>query len=280
MKNYKIKLTIGEFSKLCCVTVKTLRHYEQLGLLVPNEVNEWTGYRYYSVEQLQKMLSIKELKSLGFSLEEIQTIFDRNDTWPNMEEIQLKIQQCKEELELLKHRQKQLRALKSFQKKKNKMEDYFIEKLPAIVVASHRETIGSYAELGALCVNVIGPEMQRLGCKCPEPGYCYTIDHNKEYRETNIDIEYCEMVTEKGVDSDIIQFKEIPEVPMAVCKKCYGPYELLPQHYTELFAYLEEKGYKITDHPRCSYIDGIWNQEDPQKWLTIIQVPVVGLESL
>ena len=45
------KLKIGEFSKLCRVSVKTLRHYEEMGLLVPDETDEWTGYRYYSLEQ-------------------------------------------------------------------------------------------------------------------------------------------------------------------------------------------------------------------------------------
>ena len=46
---YKTKLKIGEFSRLMQVTVKTLRHYETKGLLMPYEVDEWTGYRYYSL---------------------------------------------------------------------------------------------------------------------------------------------------------------------------------------------------------------------------------------
>lgn len=49
-----IRLTIGEFSRYCGVTVKTLRHYERMGLLVPNEVDEWTRYRYYDVAQMQQ----------------------------------------------------------------------------------------------------------------------------------------------------------------------------------------------------------------------------------
>ena len=44
------KLKIGEFFQMMQVTVKTLRHYEQLGLLLPDEVDEWTGYRYYRLE--------------------------------------------------------------------------------------------------------------------------------------------------------------------------------------------------------------------------------------
>ena len=51
----RTKLKIGEFSKMMQVTVKTLRHYEQKGLLVPDEVDEWTGYRYYSIAQMQRL---------------------------------------------------------------------------------------------------------------------------------------------------------------------------------------------------------------------------------
>ncbi len=53
----KTRLKIGEFSQLMQVTVKTLRHYEQKGLLLPDEVDEWTGYRYYSIDQMQKLLA-------------------------------------------------------------------------------------------------------------------------------------------------------------------------------------------------------------------------------
>lgn len=57
------------------VTVKTLRHYEQKGLLIPDEVDEWTGYRYYTVEQMQRLNNIRELQQLGFSLDEIGMLY-------------------------------------------------------------------------------------------------------------------------------------------------------------------------------------------------------------
>lgn len=76
MKTTKIKFKIGEFSKLNRVTVKTLRHYEEIGLLVPSQVDKWTGYRYYDVCQLGRMNTIRYLKELGFTLEEIGELFD------------------------------------------------------------------------------------------------------------------------------------------------------------------------------------------------------------
>lgn len=74
------KLKIGAFSRLMQVTVKTLRHYEQMGLLIPSEVDAWTGYRYYTVEQMQRLNAIRGLKDMGFSLEEIKDLYDAMNT--------------------------------------------------------------------------------------------------------------------------------------------------------------------------------------------------------
>ena len=67
-------LSIGEFSNICQVSAKTLRYYAEIGLLEPSEVNPENGYRYYAIEQLEKMLFINRLKAYSFSLDEIKTI--------------------------------------------------------------------------------------------------------------------------------------------------------------------------------------------------------------
>ena len=268
----KNKLKIGEFSRLGRVTVRALRHYEEIDLLVPEIVDRDTGYRYYAVGQLQKIQSITTLKSLGYSLEEIRDLWDDESHFPSVESLEQKILACEEELAVLKERRRMLRAVVASQKKLHKMEIVYFEALPAITVASHRTIIPSYQDLGRLCYEVIGPEMARLGCECPEPGYCYTIEHGG-YKPKDIDIEYCEKVAAKGKDSAIIKFKDVPEVPTAVCMKVYGPYDRLYQNYIDLFAWMEKEGWKVADAPRAVYVDGAWNQEDPEKWLTIIQVP-------
>lgn len=63
---------IGEFSKLCQISVKTLRYYADTGLLKPQYQDIFTGYRYYSAGQLQEAVRIQALKELGFSLDEIR----------------------------------------------------------------------------------------------------------------------------------------------------------------------------------------------------------------
>ena len=272
--SYKTKLKIGEFSRLMQVTVKTLRHYEQKGLLTPDEVDEWTGYRYYNISQMLRLNSIRQLQQLGFTLDEIKNLFDDESHIPSVEQLTEKIEKTERQLKLLITRRNQLLELIDSRKKIKTMEKFSIESLPEIIVASHREIISDYSALGMLCYTVIGPEMQRLGCKCPPPGYCFTVEHNKEYTPTDIDIEYCEQVEEMGNDSNIIQFKKLPSVPKALCMKHYGPYERFYESFTKAFAYMDEHGYEIADKPRTCYIDGIWNQEDPEKWLSIIQIPI------
>ena len=101
------RLKIGEFSRLCRVTVRTLRHYEEIDLLVPEIVDRDSGYRYYSVEQLQKMQGILQLKGMGFSLEEIRELYEDETHVPGIDALEEKIRVCEDELRLLKARKAQ-----------------------------------------------------------------------------------------------------------------------------------------------------------------------------
>lgn len=272
--SYHTKFKIGEFSQFMQVTVKTLRHYEQKGLLVPDETDPWTGYRYYSLAQMQKLASIRNLQRLGFSLDEIKDLYDGSEHVPSIVQIDDKIRSTEAQIAQLEMRLRRLLLLRDSRKEIKTMKNFTIQPLPEIIVASHRETIPDYAALGPLCYEKIGPEMQRLGCKCPTPGYCFTIDHNKEYRLTDIDIEYCEQVEEMLPDTAFIQFKRLPEVPKALILKHVGPYERFYESFTEAVRYMEEHGLQMAGQPRFSYVDGIWNQEDPEKWVSFIQIPL------
>ena len=268
------KLKIGEFSKMMQVTVKTLRYYEQKGLLLPYEVDEWTGYRYYSIYQMQRLNIIRGLQQQGFKLEEIKELLEDGEQMPSIDQLTQKIEETEHQLQLLIKRRSQLLKWLDSHKQIKTMEQISIQSLPEIIVASHREIIPNYDALGALCVNKIGPEMQRLGCKCPPPGYCFTIEHNKEYHSTDIDIEYCEQVEEMGKDSNIIQFKHLPAVEKALCIKHIGGYERFHESFAEAFRYMEEKDYKPIGPTRICYIDGVWNKDNPEQWLSIIQIPI------
>lgn len=88
-------MKIGDLAKICDVSIKTIRFYETKNLLTPCEVDIWTGYRYYNEESVKKLSEIKFLKSLGFSLKEIQGF--------NEKQIAEKTKQIESEIKKLKN---------------------------------------------------------------------------------------------------------------------------------------------------------------------------------
>lgn len=91
---------IGEFSKLCQISVKTLRYYSDIGLLCPKEVDPFTGYRMYSGSQLQEAIQILALKELGFSLDEIREYKENSIVMLEHKEDEIKLQIQKLQLKL------------------------------------------------------------------------------------------------------------------------------------------------------------------------------------
>ena len=77
--------SIGEFSKITGLTVKTLRFYHEQGLLVPSAVDEDTGYRYYALAKVDAARAITFLRGLDFSVAEIREILaqaeERTTCW-------------------------------------------------------------------------------------------------------------------------------------------------------------------------------------------------------
>ena len=105
-------LSIGEFSKICKVSTKTLRYYAEIGLILPSEINPENGYRYYAIEQLETMLLIIRLKSYNFSLEEIKQIIEAGELYE--EKLYAALTQKREDIKKLLHEQeKRLYQLES-----------------------------------------------------------------------------------------------------------------------------------------------------------------------
>ncbi|HTD19680.1 MAG TPA: helix-turn-helix domain-containing protein, partial [Ktedonobacteraceae bacterium] len=71
-------LKIGEFARVGQVSIATLRHYDQCGLLKPNALDPDTGYRYYSLDQLRRLNRILALKELDFPLEQIARLLEED----------------------------------------------------------------------------------------------------------------------------------------------------------------------------------------------------------
>lgn len=270
----KIKMTIGEFSRLTQETTKTLRHYDKLGLLVPNEVDKWSRYRYYDVAQMQQLNAILRLKDLGFSLEEIGDLLDEGTHTPSLEQIEAKKESMSRQLKELARKLGVLQQWGESIRHVNSMEGITIQTLPSIIVASYRRILKHREDLTPIFTKTINPEVQRIGCKRTLPIYGFMIEHEKEYKTENIDIEYCLQVDEMYSDTGVIKFKRLPEVPMAVCLKHVGTYDTFPESFAEVMRYIETHGYKLAGNYRIQFEDSIQNQRDPEKYITIIQVPV------
>lgn len=268
------KLTIGEFSRFCNVTIKTLRHYERMKLLVPSEVDEWTHYRYYNVSQLQQLNGILRLKEMGFSLEEVRELQEEGTNEPSIKQLEGKITQTENLLDALHERLSLLKRMADMRTKIETMDTISIQHLPEIIVASHRHKLKRREEFLAVCATIMGPEVQRLGCKRSLPLNWFVVEHDKELKEENFDIEIFEEVEDLMPDTPILRFSILPEVPAAVCMKCQGTFDQLPEQYKELQAYMKEHGFEAIGPRRIQLVEYLWNQRDPEKWLYIIQVPV------
>lgn len=105
-RNRQELLSIGEVAQICKVSVKTLRHYDKVGLLKPDKIDSESNYRYYSRQKMQMIPIIKYYKVLGFKLHEIERLLPRNDLDDLIGNFHRSLDELDEEIaELFKKRQ-------------------------------------------------------------------------------------------------------------------------------------------------------------------------------
>lgn len=261
-------LRIGEFSKLSMLTIKTLRFYEKEGLLKPASVDEWTGYRMYDTAQLETAAKIKALRQLDFTVEEIKAHFHGK---PLKAALQAKAQEIEERQTELGIK---LSILNFLLEEKQMKYQAVIKEVPECIVYSEERRLAHYADLMSF-VPESGAECKRLNpnLKCAEPSYEFCEYLDGEYQENDVLIRHSEAVTEFGVGNERIKFRSLPAAKViSIYHK--GAYEQIGEAYAYIMKYAEENGYKIAGLSRECYIDGIWNKESVDDWLTEIQLPV------
>lgn len=268
-KDGKTLYKIGLFSQMNKVTIKTLRYYDEIGLLKPAHTDEFTGYRYYTSDQLPLLHEILSLRQMGFSLNEILKVKEGSSI------DSILINKKTEILRRISEETMRLSQVEHYLHNRDENSNYnvILKELPEVIVASMRKIIPDYNSLFDV-VPPMGMEMERLGCVCAVPEYCFNIYHDGEYKEKNIDVEICEAVTKMKENSDMIKFKKIKKVETAACVLHKGSYSDLPKAYGALLRWIEENGFELIDNPRESYIDGVWNKDSVNDWLTEIQFPV------
>lgn len=267
-------IRIGEFSRISKVSIKTLRFYDEAGLLHPNRVDDFTGYRYYTFSQLARLHRILALKEMGFPLEQIGRLLDDNLSAEQLRgmlkarrsEIQARLD---DEMERLARVEARLRLLE----KENLMSqvEVVIKTVEPMTIASVRDTIPTYGEQGHLWQDLEGYlAMQRV-----RPlGSCFTMYHDEEYKERDVDAEVCEPIAAGLSESKRVRVRTLPgaQVASAVHR---GPYQTLSEAIESIVQWIENNGYRITGPEREIYLVPGRNgsQTDPDT-VTEVQFPV------
>ena len=260
---------IGEFSLAARLSVKTLRFYHEEGILLPSRIDPITGYRYYDEAGAARAAAIRELRSLGFSLEAIKEIFslcdEDEDIVPFLERRGREIAQRIEEfrsmggmIEQFLKRQKEMKSM-------NVDTNIVIKDLPDLTVAGIRFK-GRYDQVG----RYFGPLMRRAGKYAL--GGPMTVYHDHEYKDEDADIEVCvpvrKAVSEGEVSSHLLAGGR------AVTLIHQGPYGTISESYRKIGEYMKERGLKAGIPSREFYLKGpgMIFAGNPKKYLTEIQV--------
>lgn len=265
-------IKIGNFAQISQVSVKTLRYYDEIGLLKPAQIDRFTGYRFYTIEQLPRLNRILALKELGFSLEQITQVMDQGLSADELRgilrlkqaELQLRLQTDQDMLSRIETRLRQI-------EQENQMPTYevVIKNIEPMAIASTRGIIPSYPEQGGLW-NLLGRYLELN--KVQPVGACFTLYHSDE---PEIDAEVCEPVSAVIKTSEPIQSYILPGVEAVASTIHHGPFVTIGEGYNALIKWIEENGYQICGPCREIYLRPSHNgsQTDPQT-LTEIQFPV------
>ena len=266
-------LKIGDFAKLSRVSVKALRHYDEMGLLKPTQVDRFTGYRYYSFDQLPRLNRILALKDLGFSLEQIAQLLSEE-----LPAAQLRGMLRLRQAELSQHVQDELDQLARVEARLRQIEqedtmstyDVVIKPVAPQLVAGVRDTIPTYPQQGHLWKELGAYLNQRQTALTGGP--CLTVYYSEE---PNIDAEVCEQVSGILPAHARVQVHELPGVEMMACVVHHGPFTTIGEAYTAIMKWIEANGYRCIGPVREVYLREAENvsQTDPNT-VTEIQFPV------
>ena len=178
---------IGELSKLCNISVKTLRYYDAEGLLIPDEIDKFTGYRYYSASKLENCYRIIALKELGFSLDEIRVQLTTKDN----EKITAGLNAKFAELQaLVETTQTQLRKIESI---KNNLTEGESKMFNIIVRATDKVRV-AYIRKNYLSKTDAFDDIEKIKSDLPKTilgKRKIIINYETEYRETDFDLAAC-----------------------------------------------------------------------------------------
>lgn len=261
-------VSIGRFSTMTRLSIKALRHYDEIGLLQPAKVDPQSGYRYYRLSQANTAEAIRTLRSIDMPLDEILVVLESEEP----EVIQKHLDVHRERLEArLADQQRMLTYLRRLIEKKEFIMPYTVtvKEVPAINVASLR----IHTDLASIATDLAGGFGQ-VGAAVagPPAGPPFVIFHDVIDEETDGDIEICFPVPGPIEASGDVTSRELAGGSM-VTTIHKGPYDQVSPAYHTLTGWVQEHGHQFAGPPREIYLNDPTTVE-PDEILTEIQWPI------
>ncbi|MEG0918297.1 MAG: MerR family transcriptional regulator [Anaerovoracaceae bacterium] len=267
-KYYKI----GEIAKLYGISIDALRYYEDLGLITPKRGSN--GYRYYSINHIQQLNTIRDLRTIGFSMEEIGhhlKYFTVADTISLLDTQIDRINHKINHLEMLKKRLKMRKGNIISNKNLLNQEGVVIKSLPERKILIFNDDIKGYQD--------VDYSLKKLQHKHAEANY--VLSNCSLGAIASLD-----EVLEKGYGSFMSVFYILPdgssEFDTMLTKGKYlslvhkGSYDKMKDSMKLLLDYIDLNGLKPIGNPLEIYIVDEYDSGDENEFVTEIQIPIDG----
>lgn len=277
---------IGEFSRLSRVSVRMLRHYDQLGLLTPSQTDPFTNYRYYSAEQLPRLNRILALRDLGFSLEQIAGMLD-DDLSADQLLGMLKLKRMEIEQQVQTENARLVRVEARIRQMNESMKhdayDVILREVETERVATYREVAADDDRIQQMFELVETYVAQFDQARADRPPF--TIYYDDEYREREIDAEVAVPLSYAIPEGESIRVRQTPRQTQVACAVHLGGYSTIYQAYNALLGWIETNHYRMVGPIREVYIrygaDGLnlalpqtYLEKDSNQYVTELQLTV------
>ena len=245
---------IGEFSRFGRVSVKMLRHYDDLGLLKPARVDRDTGYRYYAADQLPRLNRIVALKDLGFRLEQIGMMLDGDLNDEQMRGmLKLRRAELEQAMEATAAQLAQVDArLSQLGRAESPAYDVVLRSVPPQQVAAIRQTMSADDATVTALFEELEAYVARYRARAPLPPLL--VYHDAEYPEAAEDIEVMIPVLGLVPPDDRIVARELPGHGSMACLVHTGGYDGLTEAFAVLLRWIERHGYTVAGPTREVYL--------------------------
>lgn len=264
---------IGDFSRLTRVSIKSLRHYDEIGLFKPTHIDRFTGYRYYTFDQLPRLNRILALKGLGFTLEQIRQQVD-GDLNADQLRGMLRLRQA----QLAQEAQAALEKLTQVEVRLNQIEqegimpqiDILTKSIPSLTIVGAREVVAHPSQMRERCM-----ALNQQACDLIKAANLKTdwVSFALYYSdaENGIDVEMA-YVVEPSAKAQVQQLPPVT-VAYAVYSGSYDDFGAVGQIHAALAKWIAEHGYRVSAASREFYLRPPSDPNDPNGVMEI-QYPI------